>query len=146
MGSRKQLVRFRHNNNGKSYSSEYGNEDFGRMRTQREVIITVAKQAIQLKNITSIARIVDIANQYVKTNMNLEDLKDYIPYMINMNAENIQAERLPGDSDYLNGLSFFLCDEEETEALVNKLFRGIPEEVPEDQTDANNVTNSVNTL
>ncbi len=141
-----ELVRFRHNNDGTSYSYDYGNEDFGRMRTQREVIITVAKQMIQLKNITEIGKIIDIAREYVKTNMNFEDLKDYIPYMINMNAENIQAERLPGNSDYLNGLSFFLYDEEETEALVEKLFIGIPEEVPEEQTDANNVTNSANTL
>ncbi len=141
-----ELVRFRHNNDGTSYSYDYGNEDFGRMRTQREVIITVAKQMIQLKNITEIGKIIDIAREYVKTNMNFDDLKDYIPYMINMSAENIQAERLPGDSDYLNGLSFFLYDEEETESLVDKLFRGIPEEVPEEQIDANNVINSVNTL
>ena len=34
-----QVVRFRHNNNGSSYSYEYGNEDYGRMRTQRSMII-----------------------------------------------------------------------------------------------------------
>ena len=31
-----QLVRFRHNNNGSTYPYEYGIEDYGRMRTQRE--------------------------------------------------------------------------------------------------------------
>ncbi len=33
-----QLLRFRHNNDGSSYSYKYGDNDFGRMRTQREFI------------------------------------------------------------------------------------------------------------
>ena len=120
-----QLVRFRHNNDGSSYSYEYGNEDFGRMKTQREVIMAIAKQTIQLKNVTEIGKILDITNKYVKTNMDFESLKDYIPYAINMNTENIKAEQLPGDSDYINGLSFFLHDEEETEKMINEMFYGI---------------------
>ena len=123
-----QLVRFRHNNDGSSYSYEYGNEDFGRMRTQREVIIAIAKQTIQLKNVTEIGRILDITDKYVKTNMDFDNLKDYIPYAINMNIDNIRAERLPGDPDYINGLSFFLHDEEETEKMINEMFYGVKAE------------------
>ena len=120
-----QLVRFRHNNDGSSYSYEYGNEDFGRMRTQREVIMAIAKQTIQLKNVTEIGKILDITKNYVKTNMDFEDLKDYIPYAIKINTDTIKAERLPGQSDYINGISFFLHDEEETEDMINEMFYGI---------------------
>ena len=135
-----QLVRFRHNSDGSSYSHEYGNEDFGRMRTQREVIIAIAKQTIQLKNVTEIGKILDITNKYVKTNMNFENLKDYIPYAINLNTENIRAEQLPGQSDYINGISFFLHDEDETEAMINELFYGIStEETTDEQTEQNNI-------
>jgi len=123
-----QLVRFRHNADGSTYSDEYGIEDFGRMKTQREVIMAIAKQTIQLKNIKEIGSILDIANKYVKTNMNFKDLKDYIPYAINMNTDNIKAVQLPGESDYLNGISFFLHDEEETKELVNELYYGITTE------------------
>ena len=131
-----QLVRFRHNSNGSSYSYEYGNEDFGRMRTQREVIKAIAKQTIQLKNVTEIGKILDITKKYVKTNMEFDSLKDYIPYAINMNTDNIIAERLPGESDYINGISFFLHDEEETETIINEMFYGIN---LEEQTEQNNV-------
>ena len=44
------LVRFRKSNkNGvyTTYSAEYGNDDFGRMRTQREFIKAVAKQTLK---------------------------------------------------------------------------------------------------
>lgn len=133
-----QLVRFRHNADGSSYSYEYGDEDFGRMRTQREVIITVAKQMIQLKNVKEIGNIIDIAEKYVKTNMDLKVLKDYIPYMINMNADNIRAEQLPGVPDLQNGIWFFFYNEEETQKVVDELFNGIVLETDE-ETEQNNV-------
>lgn len=120
-----QLVRFRHNNNGSSYPSDYGNEDHGRNRTQREVIIAIAKQSLKFKNITEISKIIDIFKQYVKTNMNLDDIKDYVPYAFDLNMDNIKVGLLPGQDDIVNGIWFFFHDEEETKELVNELFYGI---------------------
>ncbi len=118
-----QLVRFRHNANGSTYSYEYGIEDLGRMRTQREVVIAIAKQTIQLKNVKEIGKIVDITEKYVKTNIDFDTLKDYIPYAMYMNTDNIRAEQLPGGPKYINGISFFLSDEEETDVLVEEMFK-----------------------
>ena len=137
-----QLVRFRHNADGSTYSYEYGMEDFGRMRTQREVIMAIAKQTIQVKNITEIGNIIDIAEKYVQTNMDFNALKDYIPYAVNMNVDNIKAEQLPGASRYINGISFFEHDEEETEELVKEMFFG--EVNNEEEQNSNTVNNSVN--
>ena len=123
-----QLVRFRHNSDGSTYSSEYGWEDFGRMRTQREVIMAIAKQTIQLKNVTEVGKILDITKKYVKTNMDFESLKDYIPYAMNVNTDNIKAEQLPGSDEYINSLYFFVHDEEETEKMINEMFYGIKTE------------------
>ena len=129
-----QLVRFRHNSDGSSYSYEYGNEDFGRMRTQREVIKAIAKQTIQLKNVKEVGKILDITKKYVKTNMKFDSLKDYIPYAINMNTDNIKTMQLPGVSEKVNGIWFFVHDEEETKTIVNELFYGIStEETAEEQ-------------
>ena len=136
-----QLVRFRHNKDGSTYSYEYGMEDFGRMKTQREVIIAVLKQTIQFKNVKEIGNILDIAKQYVQTNMNFSSLKDYIPYAINMNTENIKAEQLPGTAKYLNGISFFLADEEEIQEMVDELFNGVT--TSENENDAVSEGNNV---
>ena len=118
-----QLVRFRHNNNGSTYPYEYGIEDYGRMRTQRELIKTILKQTVQLKNVKEIGKIMDLAEKYIQTNMNFSELKNYIPYIVNMNIDNIQTEQLPGESKVLNGIWFFLNDKKETEEVVNRLFR-----------------------
>lgn len=128
-----QLVRFRHNSNGSTYSYEYGIEDFGRMRTQREVLIAIAKQTIQLKNVKEIGSIVDIAEKYVQTNMDFKLLKDYIPYAVNMNADNIKSAQLPGQSQYINGISFFLADEEEIENVIEEMFTGTNEQTQDNE-------------
>ena len=138
-----QLVRFRHNANGSTYSYEYGMEDFGRMRTQREVIMAVAKQTIQLKNVKEIGNILDIAEKYVKTNMDFKSLKDYIPYAINLNTDNIKAEQLPGSPKYINGISFFLYDEEEAKTVVDELFNGITVNENQEQTETNTEANTI---
>ena len=134
-----QLVRFRHNANGSTYSYEYGMEDLGRMRTQREVIKAVVKQTVQLKNVKEAAKLIDITEKYVQTNMNLQELKDYIPYAVNLDADTIKTEQLPGEPKYINGISFFLCDEEETQKVVDELFRGITSQEQELENQQNAV-------
>ena len=120
-----QVVRFRHNNNGSSYSYEYGNEDYGRMKTQRNLIIAVAKQTIKFKNIKEIKNIINIMKEDVITNIDFNKIKDYIPYAMNMNLDNIQTAQLPGQSEQRNGGWFFFHDEEETKNVVNQLFNEI---------------------
>ena len=120
-----QVVRFRHNNNGSSYSYEYGNEDYGRMKTQRNLIIAVAKQTIKFKNIKEIKNIINIMKEELITNIDFNKIKDYIPYAMNMNLDNIQTAQLPGQSEQRNGGWFFFHDEEETKNVVNQLFNEI---------------------
>lgn len=122
------LSRFRHNQDGSTYSYEYGIEDFGRMKTQRNVMTAIAKQTIKLKNVKEIGNILDIAAKYLKTNINISTLKDYIPYAVNMNTENIRTEQLPGVPEYVNGIAFFLYNEEKAEDLINEMFKGITNE------------------
>lgn len=133
-----QLVRFRHNNNGSTYPYEYGIEDYGRMRTQRELIKTILKQTVQLKNVKEIGKIMDLAEKYIQTNMNFSELKNYIPYIVKMNIDNIQTEQLPGESKVLNGIWFFLNDKKETEKVVNRLFRN----TESNQTENTNTTSN----
>ena len=134
-----QVARFRHNNNGSSYSYEYGNEDYGRMRTQRDLIIAVAKQTIKLKNVKEIKNMINIMQEEVKTNVDFNVIKDYIPYAVNMNMDVIETAQLPGVSDQRGGGWFFFHDEEETITLVDKLFN----ENMAEQTEGNVIENNV---
>jgi len=144
------LVRFRHNNNGTSYPSSYGDNDLGRMKTQREFLKVVAKQLIQLKNITKIGTFIDIFKENVETNIsNWSLMKDYIPYMLDFNTENIQTETLPGNPTSYGPykLAFFAHNEKQTKELVDRLFieqNKIEEENAEESTE-DSITETNNT-
>ena len=122
------LVRFRKTNkiNGETYSAEYGNDDFGRMRTQRDFIKAIAKQTIKAKNITKVGNLIDIVKRNVTTNIkNWDEIKEYIPYAVEFDTENLQTATIPGESDRIpkgTGLWFFLADETKTKTLVDELF------------------------
>lgn len=117
-----QVVRFRHNNDGSSYPTEYGDQDIGRMRTQREFIASVLSQTLKPQNILKIGNFIEIAHKNVKTNVPLSVIKDYIPYAVNFSTENLKSGTLPGEPKLCNGVWLYLADETETQKVVNELF------------------------
>lgn len=140
------LVRFRHNNNGTSYSYEYGDNDLGRMRTQREFIMAVAKQALKLENITKINDILKIIEEEVETNIDWDTMMEYAPALLNINADNIKTGMLPGTAQYCNGVAVYLVDEDESKELVNELFLTSSSTSNEEgNTVSNEVSNQVST-
>ena len=138
-----QLLRFRHNNNGTSYPSEYGDNDYGRMKTQRDFSIEVAKQALKLKNITHIKSIMTTIFQNVETNLTLDDIFPYVPWAVSFDTQNISSNQVVGASQKYNELWFFVHDEEETLQTVTKMQRFL-EGIEESREDISNTTNSTN--
>lgn len=142
-----QLLRYRHGNKGETYSSEWGDNDMGRMRTQRTFIIETVKQTIHAKNILKIKDIIDIAYEYIETNLSISVIKDYVPYAINVNIDAIQSAVLPGGSygPPTYPLWFFIADKSKTADLIEQLYGTAEEKNVENEEiveDANNVNNS----
>ena len=138
-----ELLRFRKNNDGTSFPEEYGDNDVGRMRNQREFITAVVEQTVKLENITKLGTIIDIASRNLITNLDFNILKDYLPYAVEFSTENLQTASLPGTVPNLNqtnGVSIYVVDEEETEQLVTELF--YPEKLLEEETIDGNTTNT----
>lgn len=138
-----QLLRFRKNNDGTTFPIEYGDNDIGRMRNQREFITAVIDQTVTAGNITKLGQILDIASRNLTTNVDFNAVKDYLPYAVEFSTANLQTEVLPGttpDLSETNNVSIYVVDEEETEALIKKLF------YPEEETEGDFVseTNTTN--
>ena len=119
-----QLVRFRHNNDFTTYPVEYGDNDTGRMRTQREFIMQVMKQTLKTENIWKISEILDVAKECVITNVNFDVAKDYVPYAVEFNTIDLLTDVLPGANTNNNpsGTWVFVPDAKKTKALVQELF------------------------
>lgn len=140
-----ELLRFRKNNDGTSFPEEYGDNDIGRMRNQRDFITAVVQQTVKLENITKLGTIIDIASRNLITDPDLDFniLKDYLPYAVEFSTENLQTASLPGsvpDLSQTNGVSIYVVDKEETEQLVTELF--YPEKLLEEETIDGNTTNT----
>ena len=141
-----QLLRWRHSNykNGvmTTYPSEYGNDDFGRMRTQRDFIVETLKQTLKPGNIFKIGDILEIAHENIETNLELSYIKDYIPYAVEFNTENMTTATLPGttpDMKETNNVSVFVVDKKESEKLIQSMFFNDLTENDDTNTISNNV-------
>lgn len=116
------VLRFRHNNDMSTYPKEYGEQDLGRMRTQREFIKAAANQILSSNNILKLNEILEIVFDNIQTNLSISELIKYIPSATEFNVENMKTEALPGVADYLGALSFFIVDENQSEQMVSSLF------------------------
>lgn len=135
-----QLVRFRHNQNGTTYSTEYGDNDIGRMKTQRNFLKAIMKQTLTPTNIIKIKDFIDITQKYVKTNISFDLLKKYVPVAVNFDAENLETDTLPGTPEKCNGVWLFILDKTKTKTFINELDEKLLGE--QENSEQDNTTNS----
>lgn len=135
-----QVVRFRHNNNGTSYPTEYGDNDLGRMRTQREFLQAVTKKLATPSTLTKVNELIKIANNNVTTNLDLSLAKDYAPYAVEFKSENLKTATLPGTPELCNGVWIYTHNTTETKKVVEELFGSQDDD--EKSTSENNTKNT----
>ena len=143
-----QLLRWRHSNNIKgvgmtTYPSEYGNDDFGRMRTQRDFIVATMKQTLKPGNIFKIGQLLEIANKNVDTNIELSLAKDYVPYLVEFNTDEMKTATLPGttpDMKDTNNVSVFVVNKTEAKELIDSMF--FSEETENEESLTNTIANN----
>ena len=116
-----QLLRFRHNNDGSSYPASYGDNDLGRMRTQRNFMMETAKQTISFKNIFKIPFIASAIMKNVDTNMTMGTGMKYVPSALNFDISSVETYVLPGEAKKLNSLWFYDYSISRTKNLIDEL-------------------------
>ena len=144
-----QVVRYRHDNSTRynvttTYSSEYGIEDYGRMRTQREFIKATINQTLKPENIFKAGALLEILFKNVTTGIPLDVLKDYLPYAVNFSTENLRMGLLPGsDTNQTADSSWiYFANKTQTKKIVDQLFLH-PEEYDDEGNKIEVVTNTV---
>ena len=117
-----QLVRFRHNNDGSSYPASYGDNDLGRMKTQREFLKELLKQIKDKHLIRNLSKYLSIAKNNTESNVNIDEMKHYLPYLIDFNLEDIESNTLPGQPEKCNGVWLYISNGKETKSMINEEF------------------------
>lgn len=141
------VVRFRHNNNYTSYPVSYGDNDLGRMRTQREFLKILLKQLMKPTNITKINNLLKIAQEEVETNIDWNTAKGYVPSLFGFNTNNLVTNALPGEAKYANGVAVFIANPIKTKELINTMFLQVVNNTEQNEettdTDTNTTKNSI---
>lgn len=108
-------------------------------------MIETVKQTIQAKNILKVKEIIDIAYEYVETNLSISVIKDYVPYAVSIDVNNIQSAVIPGGSygPPTYSLWYFIPDKKETAELMKELYSSGDDDTSSSTTE--NTTNTTNT-
>lgn len=115
------FVRFRHNNNG-SAPGEYVMGDEGRIHWQQKFIKELIRQKATPQLFGSIGEVFEVIADNVRTNYTMQDLVKHIDLLKGIDSANIGSHKLPGEAQYIDGVSWYLQDEEETVRLIREVF------------------------
>ena len=106
-----QLVRFR------SYSSA----DIGRIEMTQQFLMAAAKQILENKSSIKITSMANIFLNYVKTDLNLDNVIWFAQELFKLDAENISFDTIPANTnDSVNGRSYVTIYVKEWLELINE--------------------------
>lgn len=119
------VVRFRHNNDG----SGYPRQDLDRAETQRNFLAALVSQTVTLSNVTKVTELINILNEYVDTNMPLNDMIYFATAAIGMDLDAaLKTGTLPGE--WIS--PYYELDDEGVLELVNELLPVYTQPITED--------------
>ncbi len=108
-----QLVRFR----------RYPLGDVQRVQVQQDFLMALAEKLLSDNNlIKNLPGLVKTAYEYVETDITLSDALKYVQYADDADLSKIQMETIPGEGQMVGGVSYYLVDEVEAKAAVNRIF------------------------
>lgn len=114
-----QLVRYRKGN----YTGQgYTEGDLGRISMQQEFIKSLIKQKMNLRYLSRSQKIFDILQEYVKTNITITDITQYIGSVSKVKSDEIETFTIPGTSRIISGKWYFIMDRKKTAAMMEEHF------------------------
>lgn len=100
----------------------YQDQDLGRIRAQQQFIKAAAKQTLKISNVGKIPQMIKSYYNNVETNIPLDLILKFAASAKDYDLDGMKMATLPGKPAYINGISYFICDEEQAEILVKELF------------------------
>ena len=94
------------------YRSGYIDQDLGRIKAQQDFIKAFIDQITAPKMLPKALNILNEMSKNVKTNMGEKEIAYYAYKLKDLKQDNIKMHTIPGDSRYINNISFFIYDEE----------------------------------
>ena len=86
-------------------------------------ISAFVKQVMNTDTIISNApSLIKAAFEYLKTDMSITDMLNYVKYIEDLKSSEILTETLPGYAQYINGVSYYIADTSSIGKAVDEIF------------------------
>lgn len=115
-----EFVRWRKNNDGTGYAMG----DLGRISTQQEFIVKLIEKLKTPTGMLKLPKLVNTFSKYLKTNMSATTIVEYAIKGRSIKTEYIEKKTLPGEAKYINGISYFVWNEDINDKFIAN-FKGI---------------------
>lgn len=112
------FMRYRKSNSG----GGYGNGDLGRIAAQQSFYESLIDKLLSPSSVIKAPKLLGVVLKNTTTNFSSSELLNYITLGLKMNKENIEFYQLPGNADYINGVSYYVADKDAVAALVANSF------------------------
>ena len=100
----------------------YPEGDLGRVKAQQYFLKEFAKQMLKPKNIMNLPKIVKSYFDYVDTNIPFSVVMKGLGSANKVDIDGIEMLTVPGEATLINGISYFIYDENEMRTLMREKF------------------------
>ncbi|MDF2949551.1 MAG: LytR family transcriptional regulator [Sedimentibacter sp.] len=100
------------------YRKGYDNQDLGRITAQQQFIKSAIKKAMGLK----LPALIQEAYSYIETNVKVTDIMFMATDIVGFSTDNISLTTMPGTETPLEGLSFYLPDEDGIKNVIHNMY------------------------
>ncbi len=116
-----QFVRFRHDAIG----------DIGRVERQRMLMKGVITKLQSPENISKIPEIISVANDYIKTDMNIFDMTRFAGIAKSLNIDDVIVATLPGHPSQNTVVSYWILEPDKVQSIIDRLVYRIEQNDPQ---------------
>jgi len=96
----------------------YANQDLGRIEAQQQFIKSATKKVLSAK----LPAVIKEAYSSVQTNFSLNELLSLAGTVVGFSTDNINLQVMPGEETPLEGLSFYIPNEDEIKKMVYTMY------------------------
>lgn len=107
--------------------------DLGRVERQQKFLSILADRVMSLSTLWKIPKLVGVFRDNVDTDLSLREMISLANTYKSFDVSKIKTSILPGEPEYINGVSYYISDPEETARLIDELLAGTFQEEPEPQ-------------
>ena len=99
----------------------YANADLGRIACQQDFVVQFIKNMTKIKNIIKIPGVVSKINSNMDSNIKMSTILSFAWAFRNIDDAEINTQTIPGYPDMIDGISYYIPDNEATIDIRNKI-------------------------